>query len=169
MNNRKFFEAIQVVEYAKDAGHVVTKNTDAAIARIAEVAAKSFGGMAVIKYKFIVFGLRFLADAAARSFRGSKGNTCIFSYFFCDGITFSGDFGTFSTFRATKPKSMSIEGVCSAGVAVVLVERFLHFALGTDFGRDGCVQGVFLLGGRVLGLVSMLAVVIVFGRGKSHR
>lgn len=169
MNNRKFFETIQVVENAKDAGHVVAEYTDAAITRVAEVAAKSFGGMAVIEYKFIVFCLGFLAYTAACPFRCGKGNTGIFSYFFCDGITFSGGLGAFSTFRAAKSKSVAIEGVCSAGVAVVLIEWFLHFALGTDFGRDRRIQGVLLFGGRVLGLVSMLAVVIVFGSAESHR
>jgi len=103
-----------------------------------------------------------LTDAAARSFRGGEGNAGILCYFFCDGIALSGGLGTLSTFGATKPKSMSIEGVCTAGVAVVFVERFLHFALGTGLGRDRCVQGVLLLGGRVLGLVSMLAVMVVF-------
>lgn len=169
MNNRKFFEAIQVVEHAKDAGHVVTEYTDAAIARVAEVATKALGRMAVIEYKFIVFRLRFLTDAATRPFRSGEGDAGIFRYFFCDRVTFSGGLGTFAAFGTTKPKSMTIEGVCAAGVAVVLIERFLHFALGTGLGRDRCVQGVLLLGGRILGLVSMLAVVIVFGRGKSHR
>jgi len=169
VNDGEFFEAIQVVEHAKNAGHVIAKYADAAIARVAEVAAKALGRMAVIEYKFIVFRLGFLTDAAACPFRGGEGDAGILGYFFCNRVPLSGGLGTLAAFRSTKPKSVSIEGVSAAGVAVVLVERFLHFALGTGLGRHGCVQGILLLGGGVLGLVRMLAVVVVFGSAESHR
>jgi hypothetical protein len=55
VNNRKFFEAIQVVENAKNAGHVVTEYTDAAITRITEVSTEAFGRVTVIEHEFIVF------------------------------------------------------------------------------------------------------------------